>query len=89
MPKHGDIVVITGFYQREDREWKLIERPQAQGIYLGKRTISDGYMDCEVEEGYRSYFYVSSAYKQAALVSLSARTNPVYVPFSHLIWSEP
>ena len=79
--QHGDRVSITKKYWRAydsmdgGRYWDT-EAVSATGIFLGYRWLSDGQVHYPGEE----CIYEGHHTFKAALVSLNARTNPVYVP---------
>ena len=79
--QHGDRVSITKKYWRAydsmdgGRYWDT-EAANATGIFLGYRSLSDGQVDWSGDE----CTYSRHCTVKAALVSLNARTNPVYVP---------
>ncbi len=74
MPEWGQLVFIDYKYKRLTerfvRQWERIPCKEC-GIFLGFRTISNGYHD----EGYqpKNYFKV-------ALISPGLTKNPIYVP---------
>ena len=80
---HGDNVFITQKYWRAydwhdgARYWD-VEPCNAKGLFLGYRWLSDGTME---RFDYESIYSRTHTYK-VALVSINARTNPVYVPLS-------
>ena len=80
---HGDNVFITQKYWRA-RDWQDgvrywdFEPCNAEGLFLGYRWLSDGQME---HLGDKSVYVWHHTFK-AALVSINARTNPVYVPLS-------
>ena len=66
----------------EDVFWECQVIPGREGIYIGKRTLSNG---IRVWEGAMEEFsYSPSIYFGVALVVFSPRENPVYVPLDCL-----
>jgi hypothetical protein len=63
------------------KEWKRVPFVVDGGIFLGFRTLSDGWNDYEYEVGY--VFSAIESFK-AALVCPSDRMNPVYVPLDKI-----
>jgi len=90
--KHGTKVKITKKLVRESQRkhtgkfwqrwkiWKPVEYC-SEGIFLGYRTVQDGTTDWEDEVG--MIFMKKSCYK-VALVSPSAKENPIYVPLENM-----
>ena len=86
--QHGDRVSITKKYWRAydsmdgGRYWDT-EAANGTGIFLGYRWLSDGQVhyigeEC-VYEGHHTF--------KAALISLNARANPIYVPLNAIVSS--
>lgn len=82
--EYGKIVTANKMYVRrtiikEGRRFKhWVLTPQfTRGIYLGKRTLQNGYIEWQDDEGWLFY---SSEFIKVALVSPSEHKNPIYVP---------
>jgi len=85
--KYGEKVTVKGIYKRENsdlivhgrsrsgKKW-VLEEGEVEGIFLGIRTLSDGYMD--YSEEYAEY--CGTEHFRVALISISAKRNPVYAP---------
>ena len=85
--EHGDRVRVTQTYKRRasyfahrtDFTWVGKDTEATLGgVYLGTRSLCNGTFDRE--DG----FAQAGKRFQAALVSLNARTNPVYVPLDSI-----
>jgi len=62
--------------------WKIITLPSVRsGIFLGYRTIFDGTISYDYEEGHS---FIQNKKIRVALVCLSDRENPIYVPIESL-----
>lgn len=70
------LVRIT--YRNGEKEWDTIDIKERRGIFLGYRTLSNGYREYDSEEV--GYVYYPREYIKAALVAFSVRMNPIYVP---------
>lgn len=67
---------------RPFKYWKSLEmKISRKGIFLGYRTLSDGYLDYDYEEGNT---FIPEKFFKVALVCLSERENPVYVPLKFI-----
>lgn len=79
--EHGDRVAITQKYWRS-HDWQFgalswdIEPKKSDGIFLGYRWLSDGHMESFGDE----HIYSRINTFKAGLVSINAKTSPVYVP---------
>jgi hypothetical protein len=69
----------------DDKWWeeRPLETPR-DGLYIGKRTISDGYTEVEDTGEGVLYIYNPEQHYTAALVVFSERERPVLVPWSAL-----
>ena len=76
----GARVTITSRLVREDAKWetKDFDAPRT-GIFLGLRTLSDGYKDWEDYPGPRYADYTPTRYRRACLVAVNEKENPYYV----------
>ncbi len=62
--------------------WDTVEiKVPRYGIFLGYRTLFDGFIERDYDEG--DQFTISKHYR-VALVCLSERENPVYVPLNSI-----
>ncbi len=61
--------------------WQKIEGGVTPGIFLGYRTLANGYRNYYSEGGFS---FTPKAYLRAALVAFSERHNPVLVPLEHI-----
>lgn len=83
--KFGEKVICTAKFirhrqkidiNRDEKYWKKEHFTARTGIYLGLRTLSDG---VAVYTEYDLYFETTRIFP-VALVALSSRENPTYVP---------
>ena len=80
MPDFGERVSIKEKYRRQIRGRKkeyVAEPLEAEGIFLGCRTITNG--ETEYDSEYGCTWWAKSRFR-AALVCLNQNENPVYVP---------
>ena len=77
----GEKVKITKRFKRvhtKGRRKEYLERDcVTNGVFLGLRTITNGYTDCSYDEG---CYWLAEKHIRAALVATSPRQNPIYVP---------
>jgi len=67
--------------RRHHRHWKIVElNTPSSGIFLGYRTIFNGYISYDMEDGNS---FVQTEKIKVALVCLSERENPIYVPLDN------
>ena len=66
---------ISNQYFEKSDEYKR------SGVYLGQRNLSNGSTFFDSEYGWE---YTPEEHIKVALVSLSAKENPVYVPFDSI-----
>ena len=84
----GSKVRIAAKYYRYKgrgiREWRR-EYIEAYGLYIGYRTLANGSNVWlgDYDEQYNDW--MPEEYLQTALVVLSPRTNPIYVPFDSIV----
>ncbi len=86
--KWGDNVKVSAKYRRQyyPRKWVSYDENH-KGIFIGYRTIQDGYVDWDTGEyGTRESgnYFVPTKYIRCGLVVFSAYTNPVYVPLDKM-----
>lgn len=70
--------------RREDgvyKSWEQEESGVTPGIFLGYRTLTNGYRDSYADGGFR---FIPKEHFRAALVAFSERYNPVLVPLDHI-----
>ena len=91
MPAYGDKVIFNRYYQRSSKEEKRgkdyygnlkywAERLcDMEGIFLGTRTLKDGWRDYDSYEGCT---FSPIRHYQAALISPGPNENPLYVPLT-------
>lgn len=88
--KYGDTIVVNEKYVRRSRwerdklgnsrlrkEWLLVPY-RVDGIYLGTRTLQNGWSDYDDECG---SMWAPIEHFRVSLVSPSKNKNPIYVPF--------
>lgn len=76
----GKKVHVTHKYRRrvDRRKKEYVTTPfSGTGIFIGWRTITNGYSCCDYDEG---YYWVAEKYIKAALVVFNAKQNPLYIP---------
>jgi hypothetical protein len=90
MPRYGSRIIVNGKYRRDlemkergnyksrFKYWK-VEPCKLEGLFLGLRTLSDGWSEWEDECG---HIFTSETHYKAALFSPGPNKNPVYVPLS-------
>jgi len=61
--------------------WVKREITKVNGIFLGYRTLYNGYVDEIIDEG---LIFISESHFQVALVACSPNKNPVYVPLDSI-----
>ena len=87
--KYGDVITVKGKYRRVNKRiqqgldlskmgkvWEFVSG-EITGIYLGERTLANGWNDYDPEYG---YLFNPTEHFKVLLVSPSARLNPVYAP---------
>ena len=92
MPAYGDRVTFDHYYYRTSKQTKRgkdnyygtlkcweVGLCDMQGIFLGTRTLQDGWLDWPCDEG--CTFVPTRRYK-VALVSPGPNKNPLYVPLT-------
>lgn len=62
--------------------WKEVPITDREGLFLGFRTLSNGFIFWESEVG---YIFESDKSFRVALVIFSERENPIYVPLQSII----
>jgi hypothetical protein len=80
MPEFGQKILVSQKYRRVKRGFKkeyVAEPFNAVGVFLGRRTITNGETDRDSEYGYS---WMAKEHIRAALVAFSPNENPVYVP---------
>jgi len=76
----GCKVSISGKYVRISRSRNkeyVAKEFSAKGIFLGHRTITNGYT---VFDNYDGPYWVATSHMRVALVCVSPNENPIYVP---------
>ena len=91
LPAFGARVRVSAYYSRAGaasagrktrKAWHRWEYSTPRhALYIGKRTLSDGYVEWWEEEGYA---YTPERHFIAALVVFSERERPVLVPLDAL-----
>ncbi len=62
--------------------WKHFEFIKSRsGIFLGNRTLSNGFVDYDSDDGYT---FDGKEYIKVALICLSERECPIYVPIDNI-----
>jgi len=83
--KFGDQVLITKKYRRHKKEGLikeyLPENFKSDGIFLGLRTITNGYSECW---GNEPCYWMATESFRVGLVIINERENPVYVPIDSI-----
>jgi hypothetical protein len=91
MPAYGDKVVFSRYYMRSSKEmkdstghWRRLkywaERLcEMEGIFLGTRTLRDGWRDYYPDEGCT---FSPTRHYRVALISPGPNENPLYVPLT-------
>jgi hypothetical protein len=91
-PEYGQVVTATKGLRRK---WESRQRGHRQcgyklwvetektvkGIFLGTRTLQNGWRQFEEDEG---YIFIRDNTFEAALISPGPRLNPVYVPLNSI-----
>ncbi len=74
-------------YNRRYKSWQAVDLLPCEVLFLGYRTLSNGWTDWESECG---YIYEHDKYIKAALViRLDGRSNPFYVSREGLTNEKP
>lgn len=87
--KFGEKVICTAKFirhrqkidiNRDKKYWKKEHFTARTGIYLGLRTLSDGFAVHTEDDWYFEATFEATRIFPVALVALSKRENPIYVP---------
>lgn len=80
----GDKIIVNRFYRRSfdngKRIWANCPYPVHNGIFLGYRTIQEGWREWE----YSNWIFIPTDYLRVALVSPGPTLNPIYVPIDSI-----
>lgn len=50
-----------------------------EGIYIGFRTLSEGCIDADYEDGYTYRYFIPKRHMKVWLIVINERSNPIYV----------
>ena len=87
--KFGDWITFDAMLKRVKKKregevyksWEQEESGVTPGIFLGYRTLANGYRGYDSEDG---VYFIPKEYFRAALVAFSSRHNPVLVPLDRI-----